>query len=459
MSDNMMPAPALLEAIASVDNLTRAWQKVRRNIRVAQRGRSRGTDEMTIAAFEADWAQQMEILAAELRTGQYHPLPPRPFFLPKDDGSRRAIAILAVRDRVAQRAAQQVLEPIFDPGFLDCSWGCRPHVGAPHALARIARYQQQGLIWAAHGDIASFFDNIDHRILLGLVRRQVKERAVLELIAEWLHAGVMGPAAESEAGMWWERGETVLEQAIDWSMDEMVRRIDPLAAYTFDDGDDLGPILPEERAPEARPTQRRQRAVRGLTGHAALLALSYAKPMLGAARQAAPMLWRLRAHPAVLGTMGVAAAAATAPVVWQRLRRGGPRGTIQGGALSPLLANVYLDPFDRALTRRGHTLVRYVDDFLLLGTSRETVETALAEAQRHLGRLRLELNAAKTVIYPPEKGLEFLGHTFPPVVAPAGPRWPSFEAAEQALRAAKTHGRQAARRVPRPGKKAKADRS
>lgn len=181
----------------SVENLTLAWRRVRSNIQVARRGRSAGVDAVTLRDFEADWAAQMRALAEELRGGVYRPLPARQVTIPKASGGERAIAILAIRDRVAQRAVQQVLQPLFEPLFLDCSYGCRLYVGVPEAVARVARYADQGLGWAVDADIASYFDTIDHRILLGLVRQRIEEPAVLRLISQWLQAGALRGAEDA----------------------------------------------------------------------------------------------------------------------------------------------------------------------------------------------------------------------------------------------------------------------
>src|SRR5690349_7673145 len=153
--------PPLIDQICGVENLTLAWRRVRGNIQTWRRGRSAGIDAVTLRDFEADWTRQMAQLADELRNGSYRPLPPRRAVIPKPSGGERAIAILAVRDRIAPRAVQQALEPLFDPLFLDCSYGCRPGVGVPEAVARVARDTDQGLTWAVDADIASYFDQID----------------------------------------------------------------------------------------------------------------------------------------------------------------------------------------------------------------------------------------------------------------------------------------------------------
>lgn len=150
--------PPLIEQVCTVENLTNAWRRVRSNIQLIRRDRSAGVDQVTLRDFEADWPAQMAQLAAELRDGSYRPLPPRRVMMPKANGGERAIAILAIRDRIAQRAVQQVLTPLFEPLFLDCSYGCRLAVGVPEAVERVARYAEQGLSWVVDSDISAYFE-------------------------------------------------------------------------------------------------------------------------------------------------------------------------------------------------------------------------------------------------------------------------------------------------------------
>lgn len=84
-------------------------------------------------------------------------------------------------------------------------------------------------------------------------------------------------------------------------------------------------------------------------------------------------------------------------------------GTPQGGVISPLLANIYLHPFDTEITGKGHKLVRYADDFLVLCKSREEAEKALADVREALARLRLSLSDEKTRLAHFSEGVQFLG--------------------------------------------------
>jgi RNA-directed DNA polymerase len=95
-------------------------------------------------------------------------------------------------------------------------------------------------------------------------------------------------------------------------------------------------------------------------------------------------------------------------------RRGGwlksARGVPQGSPLSPLLSNLYLDPFDRMLARRGHKLIRYADDLVVCCGSRSDAELARSDAARELRRWGLQIHPAKTrVVDSRQSPLEFLG--------------------------------------------------
>ncbi|MCS6883609.1 MAG: reverse transcriptase domain-containing protein [Oscillochloridaceae bacterium] len=414
---------ALLDQVVSVENLTLAWRRVRGNIQVARRGRSAGVDAVTLRDFEADWATQMRALAEELRSGVYRPLPARRVTIPKASGGERAIAILAIRDRVAQRAVQQVLQPLFEPLFLDCSYGCRLYVGVPEAVARVARYADQGLGWAVDADIANYFDTIDHRILLGLLRQRIDEPAVLRLIGQWLQAGALhsaedAPLAPEPVGLarLVRRGGALIREAM-------------AEAPPAPPEDDLYAAAAWERPDGA--AQRQGLDLRGLVAAASLV-----QPALEGARRLAPHLQRIGRERLLIGGALAAGAVAAGEVALRIRAASSARGAPQGGALSPLLANIYLHPFDLAMTSHGMRLVRFMDDLVIMCASRDEAERALELTRRQLATLHLSLNDHKTRIAAYADGLEFLGQSLAP--RRRGPRLgeglTSFEEAERALR-------------------------
>lgn len=384
--------PPLLPQICHVENLTLAWRRVRRNIQLAQRQRSAGVDAMTIRDFEADWPRQMAQLADQLLDGSYRPLPARTAQIPKATGGQRAIAILAVRDRVAQRAVQQVLDPLFDPHLLDCAYGSRPHVGVPDALARVERYAAQGLTWVAESDIAAFFDSIDQRVLLSLVRQRVAEPQLLRLLGQWLAVGSVQQEPATHAP------QTPLSRAAAAAR----ALLDPPPAppvATYPPLDDLGWDAPGWDAPYAGRSAN-------LANHLWTVA-QYAPPVLAQAKRLLPHLQHVGAGKLALAGGAVAATFAAIDAGTRYLARGTP----QGSALSPLLANIYLHPFDLALTSAGFRLVRYVDDFVVLCADEREAHDALTLARRQLQVLRLALKEEKTRIAAYDDGIAFLGTT------------------------------------------------
>ena len=87
-------------------------------------------------------------------------------------------------------------------------------------------------------------------------------------------------------------------------------------------------------------------------------------------------------------------------------------GIYQGSSISPVLSNIYLDDFDHMMERESVFYVRYSDDILLLGKSREQLQTVLAKIKILLEPYGLNLKEVKTVICPLEQGIEFLGYAF-----------------------------------------------
>jgi len=291
----------LWDKVFAKDNLQAAYWAVWRNQGAP------GVDGQTVGQFDAQEAAELERLGEELRKGSYRPLPARRQWIPKPGtNEKRPLGIPAVRDRVVQAAVRNVLEPIFENDFAAQSHGFRPGRGCREAVEQVERLLEQGNVWCVDADLKGYFDTIPHDRLMERVKRRVKDGSVLNLLEQFLKAGVM----------------------------------------------------------------------EGMEG-------------------------------------------------WQPSEKGTP----QGGVISPLLANVYLNPLDHSVAGRGWNMVRYADDFVVMCRSREEAEEVMRYLRQWTEAEGLILHPDKTrIVHAVEEGFEFLGWEFK-----RGKKWPR-EKSEQKLR-------------------------
>lgn len=277
--------PDILGKILDKDNLNRAYKRVKAN-----KG-APGVDGMTIEEVPLWLKEHNHELVERIRKGKYSPSPVRRVEIPKPDGGMRKLGIPTVVDRIIGQAMAQQLMPIYEPLFSDNSFGYRPGRGAKDAIQRIKGYAEQGYTKAVELDLSKYFDTLNHTILLNLLRKQIKDERVIQMVKRYLKSGVMENGVVTET---------------------------------------------EEGSP-------------------------------------------------------------------------------QGGNLSPLLANVYLNEFDWEFSKRGVPCIRYADDIVLLARSERAAERLLETSTKYLEEtLKLKVNREKsrTVSVFAIRKFKYLGFSF-----------------------------------------------
>lgn len=259
--------PKLLEAILYKDNLNRAYKRVKANKGAA------GIDGMTVEEALPYLREHQKELTDRIYRGKYTPSPVRRVEIPKPDGGVRKLGIPTVIDRTIQQAIAQQLIPIYEPLFIETSYGYRPNKSAKEAIQKVKEYAEQGYTFAVTLDLSKYFDTLNHEKLINFLRKEVKDERVIQLIKRYLKSGVM----------------------------------------------ENGVVIETEE------------------------------------------------------------------------------GSPQGGNLSPLLANVYLNEFDQEFTKRGAPCIRYADDIVLLAKSKRASERLLESSTKYLEEtLKLTVNREKS---------------------------------------------------------------
>ena len=174
-----------MEAVVERQNLWRAYDRVVQNKGAA------GVDGLTVFEFKAWLQQHWPSVKAALLAGNYMPAAVRKVEIPKPNGGVRTLGIPTVLDRLIQQALLQVLQPGFEAGFSEHSYGFRPGRNAWQAVQSAQGYIREGRRWVVDLDLEKFFDRVNHDILMARVARKVKDGRVLKLIRRYLEAGMM----------------------------------------------------------------------------------------------------------------------------------------------------------------------------------------------------------------------------------------------------------------------------
>ena len=164
-----------------------------------------GVDGTTRDYFKKNRERLLAELREDLKQKRYEPLPVRRVHIPKANGKTRPLGIPALRDRIVQEALRMALDPIYESDFQPYSFGFRKGRRTMDAIAVLMPQfnSQIKKFYVIEGDLASYFDTVNHRKLMSILKTRIKDRSVLDLIWKFLKAGVMEGQlfAKTEAGV------------------------------------------------------------------------------------------------------------------------------------------------------------------------------------------------------------------------------------------------------------------
>lgn len=187
----------MLERITARENLNNAFTKVRR------KNGAGGVDKMEVKELAPYLRKHRDELVHSILDGSYRPNPVRRVEIPKENGKTRGLGIPTAVDRVIQQAIAQVLIPVYEPEFVETSYGFRPRRSARQAIQKCLEYANEGYKWTVDMDLEKFFDTVNQDKLIEILSRKIKDGRVVSLIRKYLKAGVMvgSEFQETEVGV------------------------------------------------------------------------------------------------------------------------------------------------------------------------------------------------------------------------------------------------------------------
>jgi RNA-directed DNA polymerase len=160
-----------------------------------------GTDGQTMSEFKENLARNAEELYELLKGNRYRATSVRRVYIPKANGKMRPLGIPTVKDRVVQRAVGGIISRIYEPYFIETSYGFRPGRSAHDALSVLKKtVQKKGIRYVVEADIKSYFDTVNHEWMMKFLGHRIADRTVLRLVRKWLVAGYMERGVVTRTG-------------------------------------------------------------------------------------------------------------------------------------------------------------------------------------------------------------------------------------------------------------------
>lgn len=162
---------------------------------------SAGVDEISLKIFDKNLSKNLYKIWNRMSSGSYFPMPVKEVIIPKSNGGERRLGIPSISDRIAQEVVKTYLEPRLEKVFLPQSYGYRPHKSAHQALENVRANTRQ-YAWVIDMDIKSFFDEVNHELLMKAIEKHVPENWVKLYIKRWLETPV-----QTKEGLVYKHGQ------------------------------------------------------------------------------------------------------------------------------------------------------------------------------------------------------------------------------------------------------------
>jgi group II intron reverse transcriptase/maturase len=165
-----------------------------------------GVDKISAEEYEKNLQENAEALIKQVREGKYRAKLIRRQYIPKPGTNKqRPLGIPATSDKLLQKVVTRILEAIYEEDFLPSSYGYRPNRGPQGAVRDLDRELQLGpYSFIVEADIRSYFDTIQHSLLLDMLKQRINDKPFLRLIEKWLKAGILetdGKIIDPETGV------------------------------------------------------------------------------------------------------------------------------------------------------------------------------------------------------------------------------------------------------------------
>ena len=167
------------------------------------KGKAVGIDKVTKQAYDANIEENLKDLLRRMKSFSYRPKAVRRAFIPKPNGKTRPLGIPSYEDKLVQGVMARILNEVYEPRFLDCSYGFRENRNVHQALRKVNQHIMiDNINYVLDCDIKGFFDNVDHRWLMEFLRHDIADENFLRYIVRFLKSGIMedGQLKESTKG-------------------------------------------------------------------------------------------------------------------------------------------------------------------------------------------------------------------------------------------------------------------